>query len=81
MGVRLSRRWQSGLVLPEEQGAHGGDDGQDDAGRDGCGRRWKRRWMPHWTQSEAGDSARVEALLEPVHPADIADLLEQIGGD
>ena len=28
---------------------------------------------------EAGDSLRLEALLEPLHPADIADILEQIG--
>jgi len=26
----------------------------------------------------SGDAARVEALLEPLHPADIADLLEQL---
>ena len=29
---------------------------------------------------EAGDGAAVDALLDPLHPADIADLLEQIGG-
>lgn len=29
---------------------------------------------------EAGDRAAVDALLEPLHAADIADLLEQIGG-
>jgi magnesium transporter len=29
---------------------------------------------------EAGDSAAVDALLDPLHAADIADLLEQIGG-
>jgi magnesium transporter len=29
---------------------------------------------------EAGDSAAVNALLDPLHAADIADLLEQIGG-
>lgn len=28
--------------------------------------------------ARAGDSARVEALLDPVHPADVADLLEQV---
>jgi magnesium transporter len=28
--------------------------------------------------ARAGDSARVEALLEQVHPADVADLLEQV---
>ncbi|MES2550185.1 MAG: magnesium transporter, partial [Pseudomonadota bacterium] len=28
--------------------------------------------------ARAGDTARVEALLEPVHPADVADLLEQV---
>lgn len=28
---------------------------------------------------EARDSARLTALLEPLHPADIADILEQIG--
>jgi magnesium transporter len=28
---------------------------------------------------EAGDGAAVDALLDPLHPADIADLLEQIG--
>lgn len=28
---------------------------------------------------EAGDAARLSALLEPLHAADIADLLEQIG--
>ena len=28
--------------------------------------------------ARAGDAARVEALLEPVHPADVADLLEQV---
>jgi magnesium transporter len=27
----------------------------------------------------AGDQARLETLLDPLHPADIADLLEQIG--
>jgi magnesium transporter len=29
---------------------------------------------------EAGDSAAIDVLLEPLHAADIADLLEQIGG-
>ncbi|NJS39843.1 MAG: hypothetical protein HC783_13455 [Rhodobacteraceae bacterium] len=29
---------------------------------------------------EAGDSAAIDALLDPLHAADIADLLEQIGG-
>ncbi len=29
---------------------------------------------------EAGDSASIDALLDPLHAADIADLLEQIGG-
>ena len=29
---------------------------------------------------EAGDAARVTLLLEPLHAADIADVLEQIGG-
>ena len=29
---------------------------------------------------EAGDSAALDALLDPLHAADIADLLEQIGG-
>jgi magnesium transporter len=29
---------------------------------------------------EAGDGAAVDALLDPLHAADIADLLEQIGG-
>ena len=29
---------------------------------------------------ERGDSARVQALLEPLHAADIADLLEQVSG-
>ena len=29
---------------------------------------------------EAGDAAHLAALMEPLHPADIADLLEQIGG-
>jgi magnesium transporter len=28
---------------------------------------------------EAGDTALIEGLMEPLHPADIADLLEQIG--
>ncbi|MDX2060059.1 MAG: CBS domain-containing protein, partial [Gemmatimonadales bacterium] len=28
--------------------------------------------------ARAGDVARVEALLDPVHPADVADLLEQV---
>lgn len=28
--------------------------------------------------ARAGDAARVEALLEPLHPADVADLLEQV---
>ena len=28
---------------------------------------------------EAGDAARVAGLTEDLHPADIADLLEQIG--
>jgi magnesium transporter len=28
---------------------------------------------------EAGDTAALTALLEPLHPADVADLLEQIG--
>ena len=28
----------------------------------------------------AGDAARIDALMEPLHAADIADLLEQIGG-
>ena len=28
--------------------------------------------------ARAGDAARVEALLEPVHPADVADMLEQV---
>lgn len=28
--------------------------------------------------ARSGDAARVEALLEPVHPADVADLLEQV---
>jgi magnesium transporter len=28
--------------------------------------------------ARAGNSARVEALLEPVHPADVADMLEQV---
>jgi len=28
---------------------------------------------------EAGDAAGLDALLDPLHPADIADLLEQIG--
>lgn len=28
---------------------------------------------------EAGDAAHLAALMEPLHPADIADLLEQIG--
>lgn len=27
---------------------------------------------------ELGDAARVEALLEPLHPADVADILEQL---
>ncbi|MFN0115805.1 MAG: magnesium transporter [Paracoccaceae bacterium] len=27
----------------------------------------------------AGDAGRIDALLEPLHPADIADLLEQLG--
>ena len=27
---------------------------------------------------EAGDAARLDAIFEPLHPADIADLLEQI---
>ncbi|MBL9049189.1 MAG: magnesium transporter [Tabrizicola sp.] len=31
--------------------------------------------------ARAGDAARVEALLEPVHPADVADLLEQVSQD
>ena len=30
---------------------------------------------------EAGDSALVQSLLEPLHPADVADLLEQISAD
>jgi magnesium transporter len=30
---------------------------------------------------EAGDSARLTALMEPLHPADIADLLEQVSPD
>ena len=30
---------------------------------------------------EAGDSASLQALLKPLHPADVADLLEQIGAD
>ncbi|WPY95816.1 magnesium transporter [Limimaricola variabilis] len=29
---------------------------------------------------EAGDAARLDALLDPLHPADVADLLEQIDG-
>ena len=29
--------------------------------------------------TEAGDAALLTALLEPLHPADIADLLEQVG--
>lgn len=29
---------------------------------------------------EAGDSAAIDTLLDPLHAADIADLLEQIGG-
>ena len=29
---------------------------------------------------EAGDAAHLAALMEPLHPAEIADLLEQIGG-
>ncbi|HMS96609.1 MAG TPA: magnesium transporter, partial [Tabrizicola sp.] len=28
--------------------------------------------------ARAGDAARVEALLDPMHPADVADLLEQV---
>jgi magnesium transporter len=28
---------------------------------------------------EAGDTARLHALLDPLHPADIADLIEQVG--
>jgi magnesium transporter len=28
--------------------------------------------------ARAGDAARLEALLDPVHPADVADLLEQL---
>ena len=28
--------------------------------------------------ARSGDAARVEALLDPVHPADVADLLEQV---
>jgi magnesium transporter len=27
---------------------------------------------------EAGDVAAIDALMEPLHPADIADLLEQV---
>jgi magnesium transporter len=30
---------------------------------------------------EAGDSDRLNTLLEPLHPADVADLLEQISGE
>lgn len=30
---------------------------------------------------ENGDGARLNQLLEPLHPADVADLLEQISGD
>ena len=30
---------------------------------------------------ETGDGARLNQLLEPLHPADVADLLEQISGD
>lgn len=29
--------------------------------------------------ARAGDAAQVEVLLRPVHPADVADLLEQVG--
>ncbi|MBS0564999.1 MAG: magnesium transporter [Proteobacteria bacterium] len=29
--------------------------------------------------ADAGDAAGIDALMEPLHPADIADLLEQIG--
>lgn len=29
--------------------------------------------------ADAGDTAGIDALMEPLHPADIADLLEQIG--
>jgi magnesium transporter len=29
---------------------------------------------------EAGDVAAIDALMEPLHPADIADLLEQVSG-
>ena len=31
--------------------------------------------------TEAGDRARLTAILEPLHPADIADLLEQVDTD
>ena len=31
--------------------------------------------------ARAGDAVRVRALLDPVHPADVADLLEQVGLD
>ncbi|WP_413718354.1 magnesium transporter [Silicimonas sp. MF1-12-2] len=31
--------------------------------------------------ADSGDRARLEEVLEPLHPADIADLLEQVGAD
>lgn len=31
--------------------------------------------------ADSGDRARLEEVLEPLHPADIADLLEQVGVD
>lgn len=31
--------------------------------------------------AQAGDRARLEGVFEPLHPADIADLLEQVGTD
>jgi magnesium transporter len=41
----------------------------------------KRRVTAILYAVEAGDTAELSRLLEPMHPADVADLLEQISGE
>jgi magnesium transporter len=41
----------------------------------------REQWQVIRAAIEAGDAAALKAALEPVHPADIADILEQLDAD
>jgi magnesium transporter len=54
---------------------------EDEAGREEDDYGLDPRVVPSLREAiEAGDAGAIDALMEPLHAADIADVLEQIGG-